>query len=233
MSAEGARARGRLEARLNPRVLGELRDLPIRPDRPLLVVDCDEVMVDFAGHLGRFAESLGIVMRLERYELEGAFRETSTGRRLAFPEAIGLIQRFFAEETARQAALPGAAEALDRLSDAAQIVVLTNVPHRARPARIANLAGLGMGYPLVANEGGKGRALAWLASRLAPGVPIAFVDDSPSQIASAARRAEAVRRVQFLGAVAVRGVIPAAPEADHRVASWAAAEGVIRRHLGG
>ncbi|MGF1445663.1 MAG: hypothetical protein ACFBRM_05625 [Pikeienuella sp.] len=221
-----------LEAKIDRHVLAQLKAVPLAPDRPLIVVDCDEVMVALASHLGRFVAGLGIEMRLERYQLEGAFRDPETGRRLDFQEALGLIHRFFSEETERQEAIDGAAAALSRLAERAQIVVLTNVPRHAREARIRNLDALGMGYPLVENSGGKGRALAWLAERVGPTLPTAFIDDSPGQIESAAQRAPRVRRVQFTGAPGLAGLLPAAKEADHRVASWAALEALLARHLG-
>ncbi len=209
----------------------DLDALAIERGRPLLAVDADEVLVDFAGHLAAFAGRLGLEFRLERYELEGAFRDGASGRRLGFDEAIGVIDRFFREETRRQSAIPGAAEALARLAGPAQIVVLTNVPRHAAAARAANLRALGMDYPLVANVGGKGRALAWLAERA--GAPAAFVDDSPSQIASARRRASDVLRLHFVGAAFVARVIPHCPEADHRVPGWAEAEPLLAAHLAG
>lgn len=218
------------EPSMEPAVLAEIDALAIERGRPLLVVDADEVLVEFAAHLRRFAAAAGIEMRLERYELEGTFFEADGGRQLGFAEAIGLIERFFETETLAQRAVPGAAEALARLSARAQVVVLTNVPRQARAMRMENLAALGMAYPVVANTGGKGRALARLAARA--DAPAAFVDDSPSQIASAAAEAPGVARVHFAGAAYVARVIPHCAEADRRVASWAEAEAVLERLLG-
>lgn len=220
-----------LEAPMAPELLDQLRRVPLVPGRPLLVVDCDEVMVDFAGHLARFAAGIGIEMKLERYELEGAFREVETGRVLAFAEGIGIINRFFEAACRQQEALPGAADALARLSGTAQVVVLTNVPRHGKAARIENLAELGMGYPLIENSGGKGRALAWLQASVGAGVPAVFVDDSPSQIASAKRRAPSIKRIHFAGAPYVARLIPVCEDADHRAAGWQEAEPLIRRLL--
>jgi len=215
-----------IEEGLEPRILEQLSAVPVVPGRPMLVVDADEVLVEFAVHLKRFAAGIGVEMRLERYELEGTFFDAGTGRQLAFDEAIGIIHEFFEHETLNQRAVPGAAEALARLAAEAQIVVLTNVPRHARETRVENLAALGMPYPLVENGGGKGPALAWLAAKA--GAPAAFIDDSPSQIASAKARAPEVARVHFAGADYVARVIPDCAEADHRVTSWAEAEAVIR-----
>jgi len=225
-----APAFSQIEAKIEDRILDQLREVPLEPGRPLLVVDCDEVMVEFGAHLARFVRERGVEMRLEHYELEGSFHDLSAGRVLDFDEVIGLIHKFFDHETAHQRAVPGAPEALARLAEVAQIVVLTNVPRHARAARIANLRTLGMDYPLVENSGGKGWPLAWLVARAA--ARAVFVDDSPNQIESAAKKAPTVRRIQFVGADFVARVIPHAPEAEAHVVDWEDAEARIRDCLG-
>jgi hypothetical protein len=204
--------------------------VPLVAGRPLLVVDADEVLVHLAAHLARFVDTLGYDMNLTVYRLEGALRHRETDTLVDFAGAIALINRFFEEETLAQQPIDGAAEALSLLARSAQVVVLTNVPRHGREARIENLGALGMAYPLVENTGGKGRALAWLADRV-DGAPVAFVDDSPNQIESAARRAPQVTRLHFVGAEYVADLIPHCPDANHRVASWAEAEAILRTCL--
>jgi hypothetical protein len=210
--------------------LEELEAVPLERGRPLVAIDADEVLVEFAGHLTRWLKGVGYEMRLERYALEGAIFPLGEEFPVGFDGAIALIDAFFEEETERQTALEGAVEAVGRLARDAQVVVLTNVPRHARAARAENLAALGLDLPLVANVGGKGRAIGWLAERAA--APAVFVDDSPSQIASAARHAPDVGRIHFAGSPFIAAVLPEAPEAHERVADWPACEAAIRRRLG-
>jgi hypothetical protein len=212
-------------------VLADLDAAGIERGRPLVALDCDEVLVAFAGHLARWLEGVGYEMRLTQYQLEGAIYAAGEANPVSFEGAIRLIDAFFEEETARQTALPGAVEAVARLSAEAQVVALTNVPRAAREARVENLAALGIAAPVIANTGGKGRALAMLAARA--DAPVAFVDDSPSQIASAARHAPEVGRVHFRGSPFIRGVLPEAPEAHATADDWAACEAAVRRALAG
>ncbi|MEL6477219.1 MAG: hypothetical protein AAFR17_07810 [Pseudomonadota bacterium] len=202
----------------DPRTLEQLETLELDAARPLIAVDADEVMVLLAAHLKRFLAENGVVLRLERYQLQGSMFPEGSATPLGFDESLAWIGRFFEHEVTRQEAVPGAAEALLRLSAQAQIVVLTNVPRHGKAGRIVNLAGLGMGYPLVENSGGKGPALAWLGARVA--APVIFIDDSHQQIASAATDAPGVTRIHFMGAELVRDVLKPAPDADHHVMSW-------------
>jgi hypothetical protein len=218
-----------IEASLDPEVLAQLRALPIVPGRPLLAVDADEVLVYLAEHLARYLPTIGFRIRLTQYQLEGSIFPAGSGIPVPFDDCLRLIDRFFEEETLNQVALPGAAEALARLSARAQVVVLTNVPRHARDLRRRNLAALGMDYPMVENAGGKGRALYWMAAHA--GAPVAFIDDSLKQHESAARRAPEVTRVHFVGAGHLRRILPESPAAHHRVEGWEACEAVLSRIL--
>jgi hypothetical protein len=218
-----------IERGLDPEVLAQLRAVPVARGRPLLAVDADEVLVYLADHLARWLPAIGFRMRLTQYQLEGSIFPADSEDPIPFDDCLRLIDRFFDAETLNQQPLPGAAAALARLSEVAQVVVLTNVPRHARELRRRNLAALGMGYPMVENAGGKGRALAWLAAHAA--APVAFVDDSPRQHESAARRAPDVARIHFVGASHLRRILPDSPAAHHRVEGWALCEAVVRRVL--
>jgi hypothetical protein len=218
-----------IEARLDPEVMAQLRALTIMPGRPLLAVDADEVLVYLSEHLARWLPDIGFRMHLTRYQLEGSIFPLDSDVPVAFDECLRLIDRFFDGEVLNQQALPGAVEALERLSARAQIVVLTNVPRHARELRRQNLAALGIGYPMVENAGGKGKALAWLAAQAA--APTAFIDDSPKQHESAARRAPQVTRIHFVGAGHLRRILPESPAAHHRAEDWQACEALLHREL--
>jgi len=219
-----------IEAQLAPELLDQLRAVPIEPGRPLLAVDCDEVMVHLSEHLARWLETVGFRMHLTQYRLEGSIFPAGSDVPVPFDDCLRLIDRFFVEETLNQRPVLGAAEALARLAGEVQVMVLTNVPRHARQMRRQNLAELGMGYPMVENGGGKGKALSWLAGRVA--APVAFVDDSLKQHESAARRAPEVTRIHFVGASHLRRILPESRAAHHRVEGWAACEAIIRRALG-
>ena len=215
---------------LDPGLLAQLEAVPLVPGRPLLAVDCDEVMVHLSLHMARWLPSVGYRMELTRYQLEGSLFPLGSDVPVPFDGCLELIDRFFDEQTLHQQPVDGAVEALARLAGPAQVVVLTNVPGHAGEDRRRNLAGLGMGYPVVTNSGGKGRALAWLAEAAA--APVAFVDDSLTQHESAARRAPEVARIHFVGAGELQRLLPASPDVHHRAEDWAACEAAVREALG-
>ena len=212
-----------------PETLAQLEALDISRDRPLIAVDADEVLVIFVEHLSSWMATIGFEMRLERYELEGSMFPEGSDDPLPFDECIGLINRFFKEQTLEQQAVDGAADALSRLAEVAQIVVLTNVPRLATETRRQNLHALGMPYPVVVNSGGKGRAMVWLCQQT--DAPVGFIDDSVKQIESVARHAPDVVRVHFAWADFIDRFYPECPDASARVRSWEAAENALRQGM--
>lgn len=221
--------------RLHEDVLPQLLALDLDPERPVLAVDADEVLVLFARHLQRFIAAQGHRLDLSEYKLDGAITRVSDGRVLTREEGWTLIRAFFDAETLRQRAVDGAAAALRALSEdpalRVQVIVLTNVPQAAREARAANLAAQGIAYPVVANQGGKGRALRYLWDHTRRAV--AFNDDSDLQLGSAARRAPGVSRVHFVADPDLRRLAGAARNAEHAVEDWAEAAALFRRLLSG
>ena len=209
------------------RVVAELEAAKVEPGRPLIAVDADEVLVHFAAFFKSFCEAKGFLFSLTEYRLDTALRKPD-GAFLTREEIGPLIWEFIEQRTRIQPAIDGAAAALGELAKAAQIVVLTNAPAKMREDRIANLAGLGMDYPVVMNEGGKGRALSWLSARAA--APVAFVDDSVAQHGSAAKHAPQVMRFHMVEPDILKPIIGDAPGA-RRVESWAEATPAIVRAL--
>lgn len=218
-----------LERSLDPEVLKQLRALPIQRGVPLLAVDADEVLVYLADHLQRWLPETGHRMVLTRYQLEGSIFPLDSEDPVPFDDCLRLIDRFFDGEVLNQQAIPGASESLTRLSEVAQIVVLTNVPRHARDLRKRNLAALSMDYPLVENSGGKGKALTWMAARAT--APVVFVDDSLKQHESVARRIPEATRIHFVGASHLKRILPESPAAHHRAEDWSECEELVRRIL--
>ena len=210
--------------------LAELGALTLEPGRPLIAVDVDEVLVRFVPHLERFLDGQGYEMRLVRYELEGSMFPRGSDMPLPFETCLDLIRQFFEAETENQQPVPGGAEALDRLSHEAQIVILTNVPRAATAARRRNLDALGMPWPMVVNSGGKGRALKWMADRVQ--APIGFVDDSVKQIESVARHLPGATRLHFAEADFIARIFPDCSHATAQTRSWSETESVLCRELG-
>ena len=205
-------------------VLPQLEALTIDPRSPLLVVDVDEVLVGLAGHLAEFSQSKGFSLELTGYKLDGALKR-GDGSEASPEEFSALFTEFFETQTRHQRIYPDAADVLESIKLRAKILILTHVPPYAERDRIENLRGHGIDYPLVVNQGGKGEALAWLSARTHGS--IAFIDDSPTQIASVAEHAPEVRRIHYVGDDHLRTLLDPIPEADFAPTTWREIERIL------
>lgn len=197
--------------------------------RPLLILDCDEVILAFAGPFARWLrDARDVELKFDSFALIGNMRHLD-GRpvdRAGFP---ALLDGFFESGQHLQTPADGAVEALTALGSDMDLVVLTNIPAAYRETRLARLKALGLDVPVHANDGPKGRMVAELAA----GRPAVFVDDLPPHHSSAAKHAPAVGRLHMVADATLRGLIPAAPDAHARIDDWREAEGWIRGFLEG
>ena len=197
--------------------------------RPLLISDCDEVLLLFAQPFAQYLDrDHGITLTMDSFALSGNARRG--GVPIDAAEFPGLLTGFFAGAQGTQPAVPGAVDALHRLSAVADIVVLTNIDQEHHGARRDVLDALGLPYPLQCNGGGKGRPVAELAA----GRPaVVFVDDLPPNHSSVAKHAPAVWRLHMVADPSLRALVPDTPDVHARIDTWADAESWISARLNG
>jgi hypothetical protein len=196
--------------------------------RPLLILDCDEVILRFAEPFRLWLEEVhDLDLRFDSFALVGNIRRKADGRALnpdAFP---ALLDGFFAHGQHLQRPAEGAVEAIGDLSADMDVAVLTNIPESYRDLRREVLKGFGLDLPVHANDGGKGR----LVKALAGDRRAVFVDDLPPHHSSVAQHAGHVGRLHMIADPVLRGLIPAAPDAHARIDAWADAASWIRNWM--
>ncbi len=198
--------------------------------KPLLILDCDEVILEFASPLARWLrEAHAIDLQFRSFALVGNMHHMASGAPVEPAEFAPLLDGFFEHGQHLQAPAPGAIEALTALRKDADLVVLTNIPAAWRDIRLDILKGHGLDVPVYANDGPKGR----MVKDLAQGRRAVFVDDLPPHHTSAAKHAPDVGRLHMVADATLRTLIPAAPDAHARIDSWDEAEHWIRATLEG
>ena len=196
-------------------VRSQLDALTLAPDRPLLITDADEVLFAFVRGFERFLDTQGMLLRLDSFALSGNVRRRDDDQPVPAPEVRELILGFFDDCTEALEPVAGAAAALAGLSHRAQILVLSNVPLPQRDARQRALQSHGMDYPLIANIGRKGGAVAELADSVE--APVFFVDDIPHNITSVAESAAHVTRLHFVADPRLARLLGPAEDAHARI----------------
>lgn len=194
--------------------------------RPLIVSDCDEVLLHMIAHFRAYlGEQHGVDFHWEGGNFARAMRYQATGEALDTDEMWKLLNLFFDTEMHRQTPIEGAVEAIATLSEYADVVVLTNLRDHRAERRAAQLADHGIHARVFTNQGPKGPALRAIVEEYAP--PRAFfIDDIAQHHASVAEEAGHVTRLHFCGEPLVAPHIECAREAGHahaRIDRWSEA----------
>ncbi|MBZ9760392.1 hypothetical protein LB553_05820 [Mesorhizobium sp. CA8] len=187
-------------------------------DRPLLVLDVDDVVLEFVRPFPHFLKTRGFGLTLASFRLTGNIAETATGRLIEQPEVTALLGEFFDAQADWQSITDGAADALAMLGRSAEIVMLTAMPHKHRAVRRAHLDALGLNYPLLTTEMAKGPAIAKL--RGLKSRPVAFVDDQPSNLVSARNSVTDAHLFHLMADNSLRAFLPPTPEDIVSVEDW-------------
>lgn len=200
--------------------------------RPLIISDCDEVLMHMVAPFAEWLDAEHDVhFRMEDATFRNALRRKACGTPLEMAEAWPLLDGFFTSEMHRQHPIVGAADAMARLADHADIVILTNVGPDHAAARTAQLERAGMPYRVIGSRGGKGEPVARLLDEIGPSSAL-FIDDLPQHHTSVAREAPQVWRLHMVGEPLIADKVPAAEDAHARIDVWADAERWIHDRLG-
>ena len=188
--------------------------------RPLLITDCDEVLLHMVTHFAEWLdEAHEVHFDLESGQFAEAMTDRRTGETVAAEHVWPLLDGFFRNEMHRQTLVPGAVEALGRIGEVADIVVLTNLGDEAHSWRVDQLASHGIHHEVVCNRGGKGVPVQALVARHGPASAV-FVDDLAVHHASVAKHAPDVWRLQMIAEPRLAAAMPAAPDAHARIDDW-------------
>ena len=199
--------------------------------RPLLITDCDEVLLHMVAHFQTWlGEAHAIDFAFETGDFASALTHRGSGRPVTEDRVWPLLTDFFRGEMHRQTLVPGALEALGRIGEVADIVILTNLGDEAHGWRVEQLAAHGIAHEVVCNQGGKGVPAHAIIERHQAGRSV-FIDDLPVHHASVAKHSPDTWRLHM---VAEPRLAPAVPKAEHahaRIDDWPTATDWILERL--
>ena len=166
--------------------------------RPLVITDCDEVLLRMVTH---FRDWLG-----EAHDIDFAFQSDfakaltrrDDGAVVEQKEIWRLLNAFFDTEMDRQDPVEGAVEAYGQMSEKADVVILTNLLDHRQQDRTRQLARHGIDAKVYTNQGPKGAAIARIIEEHGPGRTL-FIDDLSQHHNSAREHAPDTFRLHLCG----------------------------------
>jgi hypothetical protein len=196
-----------------------LESLGISRERPLVIVDVDEVLGLFMRGFGAFVAERGYELRFERFALfQNIYRPGAT-EHLDLVEGRKLFDAFFRDRCGEIEPAPGAVEALRRLKPRAELLILSNAPAEAERLRGEWLKRHGLPEALILSSGPKGPITAELVAQTSGRT--AFVDDLIPNLDSVAEHSPQTATFQHVADLRLR---PLAPRSDRhpRIDDWQA-----------
>jgi hypothetical protein len=194
-----------------------LASLGLSADRPLVIVDVDEVLGLFMQGFGAFVAERGYELRFERFALfQNLFRPGASDH-IDLAEGRALFDEFFRTGCGELEPAPGAVEALRRLRARAEILILSNAPASAERLRGDWLRRHGLPHALVLSSGPKGPITSALVAQTSG--KTAFVDDLLPNLDSVAEHSPQTATFQHVADLRLR---PLAPRSDKhpRIDDW-------------
>lgn len=191
--------------------------------RPLLITDCDEVLLHMVTPFGQWLdEAHDIDFAMDRPDFVDALTHRSDSRPVQTEHIWPLLDAFFTTEMHRQTLVPHAQHALATIAELADIVVLTNLTDQFHAGRVAQLEAVGIRHRVQCNQGGKGRPVADLVAEYDPSATV-FVDDLAQHHQSVADHAPGVWRLHMIAEPQVARHRPPAAASHARIDDWSEA----------
>lgn len=191
--------------------------------RPLVISDCDEVLLHMVAPFRAWlAEEQGIAFDMGDGDFSRAMRVVESGELVPPKDIWRLLNLFFDDQMHRQTPITGAIEAMNTLSQHADVVILTNLLDHRQASRTRQLAGHGLNVRVFTNQGPKGPALQAILDEYQPSAAV-FIDDLAQHHDSVASTAPQVHRLHLCGEPLLAGQIACAHQAGHahaRIDSW-------------
>lgn len=195
-------------------------------NRPLLITDCDEVLLYMVQHFRDWlGEQEGVIFEFAGNDFARAMRYRESGEPVPQDEIWRLLNSFFDGQMHRQTPVEGAVEAIRSIREHADVVVLTNLKDFREEARRKQLAEHGIDVRVFTNQGPKGPALQAILDEYRPSRAV-FIDDLSQHHGSVFEVAPHVRRLHLCAEPLIAPHIPCAFAAGHahaRIDEWAGA----------
>ena len=209
---------------LSEEISNQIETLELNPDRPLIISDADEVLLQFMRQFEIYLDRNDMWIDLSSFRLQGNIKYKGSDEAVDMTNR-NIIDDFFAAETLNFSPVEGAAEALNALSKEAQIIILTNLPLAQKSERQINLSKHGMDYPVIVGSGLKGPAVKSLGEKI--NAPLFFLDDIPHNINSVAEYFPTSGRIHMIADPRLSKLIGAAEGASARIDQWQEAQAWI------
>ncbi len=198
-------------------------------DRPLIVCDIDEVVLEFLTPFTAFLRSQSCDLLPRSFRLHGNIVSLLDGSELDRDQVDTFEDAFFASQDLWQKPAERAIETLQALSDEADIVFLTAMPPRHHGVRRRLLDRFDLAFDMIATEQPKGPVVAQLHDRR--NLPVAFIDDMQRNLLSVGEHVPKCLLVTMMANADFKPFAPVPVDPIVAASGWEHAHDLLRAHM--
>jgi hypothetical protein len=209
--------------------MNDILDALGKSQRPLIICDIDEVVMEFLDPLQAYLASIEYRLHPDSFKLTGNIRRIADNVCATKEECAEFQEAFFSTQDQWQKPARNARVVLDSLSNDADIVFLTAMPPRHAVVRRALLDLHQFHYPMIATEDAKGPLAASLIGER--GVPAVFIDDIYKNLHSVRTHAPDCLLINLMANDVFRALAPDPGEGVEKARDWDHAGELIRAHF--
>lgn len=198
-------------------------------DRPLVVCDVDDVVLEFLKPFEAYLENGGSKLLHRSYRLHGNIISLETEAALEDSVVSGLIETFFEDQERWQTPFAQAVETLQTLHEDADVVFLTAMPPRFAAQRRRLLDQLHLAYPMVATETPKGPVVK--AIHADRSLPVGFIDDMAHNLQSVGDHVSDCLLIHMMPDSVIHRMAPKPAEHVVRAEDWLHAGVLLKSHF--
>ena len=197
----------------------QISKVTLLKNKPLLITDADEVLLNFVKCFEIYLEKKGFWYDLTSYALFGNIKQKGTDEVVSNEVILEYLDDFFRTESKDITFVEGSIHFINKLLDSNfQILVLTNIPFKYLDDRKHCFQKNGLNLQIIAGNGPKGLVIKELIRDFKE--KVFFIDDLAPHISSVKEEVSRSKTIHYISDERLSKLAVSPKEADFRAYSW-------------
>ncbi len=205
---------------LDREVLNQIGNLNINRNKPLLISDADEVILNFVQAFETYLNSIGLYYDLSSYALFGNIKKIKENIAIENDQITKHITDFYNLHTEEISFVNESIKYLGKIKNDldCQIIVVSNLPHHNREKREISFRKNGLDFPIISNSGLKGLTIKEIAKNQKN--KIFFIDDISANLLSAYNEVDGIKLIHYISDKRLEKLASTPEEVDFKAKDW-------------
>jgi len=205
---------------LDREVLNQIGNLNINHNKPLLISDADEVILNFVQAFETYLNSIGLYYDLSSYALFGNIKKIKENIAIENDQITKHITDFYNLHTEEISFVNESIKYLGKIKNDldCQIIVVSNLPHHNREKREISFRKNGLDFPIISNSGLKGLTIKEIAKNQKN--KIFFIDDISANLLSAHNEVDGIKLIHYISDKRLEKLASTPKEVDFKAKDW-------------